>query len=41
MWGVCNLFLSLFLQVHHILGELYVRTSVMYEEMFVFRFFPD
>ena len=40
MGGVCYLFLSLFLQVQHIFVENCIsRTSILYEEMFVFRFF--
>ena len=40
--GVCNLFLCIFLQVQHaFLVKCISRTCVMYEEMFVFRFFPS
>ena len=40
--GVCYLFLSLFLQVQHVFVVKCIScTSILYEEMFAFRFFSE
>ena len=42
MGGACYLFLSLFLQVQYIFAVKCIsRTSILYETMFVFRFFSE